>query len=318
MLSTTLLEHILDTIPHRSIGLIGDLFLDRYLDISPEFDEPSIETGKTAYQVTRVRAYPGALGTVMNNLVALGVGHIAPISIIGDDGEGYELRQALAKMTGVDISGVIVAPDRRTPTYTKPMYGTEELHRLDIKNRHATPNELSHAILQKLESMWARFDALLLLDQVSEPNCGVVTTRVRETILQLARQYPQRFVLADSRERISLFNDVCIKPNSSEWDFANRDEYRAVFWTHGERGIRLLEGSRLDEFVPAYPVVGPVDTCGAGDSCSAGIACAMVSGASLINAAAFGNLIASITVQQLGTTGTATPAQVRTRWREVS
>ena len=33
--------------------------------------------------------------------------------------------------------------------------------------------------------------------------------------------------------------------------------------------------------------------------------------------AMFGNLVASITIQQLGTTGTASPAQVRQRWREV-
>jgi sugar/nucleoside kinase (ribokinase family) len=34
-------------------------------------------------------------------------------------------------------------------------------------------------------------------------------------------------------------------------------------------------------------------------------------------AAAFGNLVASITVQQIGTTGTATPQQVRDRWNTV-
>jgi sugar/nucleoside kinase (ribokinase family) len=57
---------------------------------------------------------------------------------------------------------------------------------------------------------------------------------------------------------------------------------------------------------------------GAGDSTSAGIACAMAAGASGQQAAAFGNLIASITIQQIGTTGTATPAQVRRRWRAVA
>ncbi len=31
----------------------------------------------------------------------------------------------------------------------------------------------------------------------------------------------------------------------------------------------------------------------------------------------FGNLIASITIQQIGTTGAATPQQVRQRWAEV-
>ena len=36
----------------------------------------------------------------------------------------------------------------------------------------------------------------------------------------------------------------------------------------------------------------------------------------LMHAAAFGNLVASITIQQIGTTGTASPDQVRRRWQE--
>jgi sugar/nucleoside kinase (ribokinase family) len=64
-------------------------------------------------------------------------------------------------------------------------------------------------------------------------------------------------------------------------------------------------------------VAGPVDVCGAGDSCSAGIAAAVLAGASHPEAAAFGNLVASVTVQQTGATGTATPRQVRERWAEV-
>jgi sugar/nucleoside kinase (ribokinase family) len=43
----------------------------------------------------------------------------------------------------------------------------------------------------------------------------------------------------------------------------------------------------------------------------------LIAGLNRIQAAAFGNLVASITVQQLGTTGTATQDQVRARWREV-
>jgi sugar/nucleoside kinase (ribokinase family) len=56
---------------------------------------------------------------------------------------------------------------------------------------------------------------------------------------------------------------------------------------------------------------------GAGDSTSAGIVCARAAGATLEQAAAFGCLVASITVQQIGTTGTATPdkiAAARARW----
>src|SRR5687768_12183333 len=112
MLTTELIEHILATAPHRTIGLLGDLFLDRYLDIDPALDEPSVETGLTAYQVVRVRSSPGALGTVVNNLSALGVGRICPIAVIGDDGEGYELRQALRRTPGVELGGLVTRTDR--------------------------------------------------------------------------------------------------------------------------------------------------------------------------------------------------------------
>ena len=83
--------------------------------------EPSLETGLDAYQVVRVRACPGAAGTVISNLAALGVGQIMPIAVIGDDGEGFELRQALGKLPAVTSDSIFSCPDRRTPTYTKPM-----------------------------------------------------------------------------------------------------------------------------------------------------------------------------------------------------
>ena len=89
------LEAILARFSSLTIGVLGDLFLDRYLDIDASLTEPSIETGLDAYQVTRVRSFPGAAGTVINNLLALGIAWIVPIAVIGDDGEGYELIRAL-------------------------------------------------------------------------------------------------------------------------------------------------------------------------------------------------------------------------------
>ena len=95
---------------------------------------------------------------------------------------------------------------------------------------------------------------------------------------------------------------------------------RPVFCTSGSSGIflgRPEAGQVSISRIPAYPAPGPIDIVGAGDSTSAGIACAGAAGASLEEAAAFGNLVASITIQQLDTTGTASPEQVRQRWREV-
>src|SRR3954471_18685276 len=102
MLTDATLHKILNAIPRLRIGVVGDLFLDRYLDLDARLTEPSIETGLDAYQVVQVRSLPGAAGTVINNLAALGVGRIHPIAVIGDDGEGYELRQALGRMPSVE------------------------------------------------------------------------------------------------------------------------------------------------------------------------------------------------------------------------
>jgi len=45
MLSRDTLETILRTLPRLTIGLVGDLFLDRYLELVPASHELSVETG---------------------------------------------------------------------------------------------------------------------------------------------------------------------------------------------------------------------------------------------------------------------------------
>jgi rfaE bifunctional protein kinase chain/domain len=334
-----LIEQVLARAPSLTIGVLGDLFLDRYLDVDARLTEPSLETGLDAYQVVKVRSVPGAAGTVINNLVALGVGRVCPIAVIGDDGEGHELRQALRKLPQVNSNRIYDYAGRRTPTYTKPMLceaskPPRELNRLDIKNRSPLPAAAEDLILQGLEEIWPRVDALLVLDQVSEADCGVVTERIRESLAQGVSSDPGKFVLADSRERIGHFRGVCLKPNRRECLHAvyGKEEGegatatrllavragRAVFCTVGEKGILIADPIRGEEIaVPGFPVRGPIDVVGAGDSTSAGIACAAAAGLTSVQAAAFGTLVASITVQQIGTTGTASPAQVRERWREI-
>ncbi|HEV3080037.1 MAG TPA: PfkB family carbohydrate kinase [Gemmataceae bacterium] len=344
MLTDATLQQILDRVPELTIGVVGDLFLDRYLEIAAELSEPSLETGLDAYQVTRVRSHAGAAGTVINNLAALGVKQVVALAVLGDDGEGHELRQAVADLRVVDSRCLFSVTDRsfRTPTYTKPMFHEEgrpprELNRLDIKNRTPLPEIAEGQILQALAENWQSLDALIVLDQVSEANCGVITERVRQRIAQLGKAAPEKLILADSRARIGLFEHVSLKPNRSEClkaaGFSETDPQglpaaalslarqtqRPVFCTTGERGILLALPGTEEQVsqVPGFPVRGPIDIVGAGDSTSAGIACAVASGTSLAEAAAFGNLIASITIQQIGTTGTASPDQVRQRWLEV-
>jgi bifunctional ADP-heptose synthase (sugar kinase/adenylyltransferase) len=329
LLTRDRLEAILARLPGLSIGVFGDLFLDRYLDLDAALTEPSLETGLPAYQVVGVRSYPGAAGTVINNLVALGVGTIVPFAVIGDDGEGHELWQALERMPGMRLDHVVRRSNGgfRTPTYTKPMLHEagrpqRELNRLDIKNRKPLP-EMDSLMLPALEATWDQLDALIVIDQVSELNCGVVTSGARNVLAKLGEKTPSRWVLADSRERIGQFRNVASKPNDAEChrevpgeaspqegalELARRCG-RPVFRTLGARGI-LVAAPPHTHLVDAVPVRGPIDPVGAGDSTSAAIACALAAGSTLVEAAAVGNLVASITIQQIGVTGTASPQQI--------
>ena len=325
MLTTDALETILAAIPRLRIGVLGDLFLDRYLDIDPALTEPSLETRLDAYQVVGVRSTPGAAGTVINNLAALGVGAIPVISVIGDDGEGYELRQALARMPAVETNALFADRDRRTPTYTKPMLGGRELNRIDIKNRTRMSADREAAVAGALKAIWLSLDALIVVEQVFRA-AGVITFPVQHALQRLATSKPAKIVLVDSRERINAYEDVHLKPNEREClegvGSSNNVEVaaavharrakRTVFCTLGARGIIVAEPT-CDEptLVPAVPVTGPIDPVGAGDSADAAIACALACGQPALVAAEFANLVASITIQQIGTTGTATPAQIR-------
>src|SRR5437016_8218171 len=104
-----------------SIAVLGDFCLDRYLEIDPARHEVSLETGLPVHNVVNVRAQPGGAGTVLNNLVALGVGKIFPVGFCGDDGEGYELRRALGAREGVQLDHFFQTSERCTFTYCKPL-----------------------------------------------------------------------------------------------------------------------------------------------------------------------------------------------------
>ena len=45
------LNEILSRFPQHRIAVLGDFFLDKYLEIEPSLGEPSLETGRVAHQV---------------------------------------------------------------------------------------------------------------------------------------------------------------------------------------------------------------------------------------------------------------------------
>lgn len=321
--------------PRLRVAVVGDFCLDRYLEIDPARAETSIETGLPVFNVVNVRAQPGGAGTVLNNLVALGLGEIYPVGFAGDDGEGYELRRALAALPGVRLDYFILTTARRTFTYCKPLVlepgkPPRELNRLDQKNWSPTPPDLVEKMCAHVASAAAAADALVLLGQEDQQATGVLTPRVLAALTTVAQTRPQQLMLADSRRGLRDYPPAIFKMNAAELAvLANisaasglpeiaaaavrlaRQNHRIVVVTLSERGILGATPEGQTEHLPALPLRGEIDIVGAGDSVSANLVAALLSGATLREALELANTASSIVIHQLGTTGTASVAQLR-------
>lgn len=335
------LQGWIDRFRQVRIAVVGDFFLDKYMEVDPALAETSLETGKTAHQVTQIRTSPGAAGTVVCNLAALKTGTLHAVGFTGDDGESYDLRKGLARL-GCQTDRLFCCPERMTPTYLKPRDQNDpslagEHDRYDTKNRQTTPESLQQQLVEALDALLPQVDAVIVMDQVEEAECGVVTTPFRKVLAERALAWPKVVFWADSRRWIRQYRNVIIKPNQFEAvgrdnplpedkvEFAELEKALGplrqeiggpIVATRGPSGMVVSDPELT--VVPGVRVEGPTDPTGAGDSATSGCVLALAAGAALPEAALVGNLVASITVQQLATTGTAQPEQLLPRlalWR---
>ena len=333
-MKTARFQTITQRYPKLRLAVVGDFCLDRYLEIDPERKETSLETGLPVHNVVAVRSQPGAAGTIVNNLVALGIGEIHPVGFAGRDGEGVELVGALRALRGVKMGSFFCTNHRRTFTYTKPLViGPDtlpvELSRLDFKNWTPTPALVEQRLKAMVRRLARRVDAIILLDQVDQPGTGVVTSGVLATLDDIRRRHARLLILADSRRGLRGFPPVTLKMNARELAALagsagelSREEARSqasalarsnrqtVFVTLAEHGLLGATPEGRIEHVPAVPVRGEIDIVGAGDAVTANLTVALAAGAQLREALELANAAASIVIHQLGTTGTASVDQI--------
>ncbi len=345
MISERHLNTILNNFREQRILVVGDFYLDAYWYIDKTRSTLSLETPWHTNPVVEQRYSPGAAGTVTNNLKALGVGTVYTLGVIGEDGFGGTLLNCL-QANGCVTDFMVQTPRWVTPTYLKPIHrGYEGLEtegpRFDIENQSAMAAEVEDSVIDALQTCLPLVDGIIIGDQMPLANLGVVTTRVREALCESAAQFREKVFFADSRTRIGDYKNVIIKPNRFEakravqpdWDGqqidieeAKQDAIRLAEKTQNTTYITLGENGVLvycnDTFthIPGIPIDDKTDPVGAGDSVSAGLVATLccLGADHAVEAAYVGNLVASITVTKIGTTGTASPAEVLERHRSLA
>ena len=302
------------------MAVIGDFCLDVYWYADMRKSELSRETPHFPLPIVKELMSAGGAGNVVANLLALEPSSVQCIGVFGDDWRGFEYRRVLRNL-GADISSIITDGSHCTNAYIKPLRKglsnvIYEDPRLDFSNSEPLSENTEKSLLVALDSL--QCDALCVCDQLP---FGCVTPAVRERICQLGQG--GMMVIVDSRDRIGLYKDVIVKPNELEAcrtlnqpipDDADalrpiaaelsRRTGRPSVVTAGERGCITADGKETTH-IPAIPLTGEIDICGAGDTFLAAFSTAFASGASLNDAASLACAASSIIVKKIHTTGTA-------------
>lgn len=339
----TRFSQIINDMAGMKVGVLGDFFLDLYLSMDRSLSELSLETNLEAFQVDQITAQPGAAGVVAKNLTSLGA-EVSAFAVIGADGFGYELQKAL-KNNQINVDSVVTGDEVFTPTYIKPMMkeisgSVVELNRVDVKNRSALPLRLEEELIRSLRARIQDLDGLLVAEQVRQDGTGTITRNVRELLFELSNQYPEKIFGVDSRHFSAQYRGVFLKVNLKEAcrtlesikpgavekipdsplpaaQYCQQVLYqhyqKPVFITLGDQGISGQDAQGPFHH-PGVQLEGPLDIVGAGDAVLAGICLVLSTGGSSSEAAYLGNLIGSLIVQQLGTTGIVDQKMLKERY----
>ena len=331
------LDSILNGIRKIRAALIGDICLDVYWRADMKKSELSRETPHFPLPVVEEWASPGGGGNAAANIAALEPEKLYIMGVIGQDWRGMLLKSELTARN-MDTGYIIASSARITDAYCKPLRrGISDVEyedpRIDFTNYKRMPSREEGELIRLLDEISGKIDVLCVSDQMK---FGCITEPVREKIIGLGRQGLR--VVVDSRDRISHYRHVTLKPNEMEGHKAVCGEYGGaglalndharmaaalssknsanVCMTLGKNGCIYIEGQKVTH-VPSYDVGQPMDTCGAGDTFLAAFSCALAAGAAGHEAAAFANMAADVTIKKIGITGTASPGEIITRHSEV-
>lgn len=316
-------------IQNKTIAVIGDFCLDKYIYSDPKQDDVSVESHKPAYQIYEKKMAAGVAGTITNNICALGAKVIC-IGFLGDDGEGYDLKKALEKV-GADTSYMILTDKLVTATYLKPMRktdsGYEEDIRFDFRNKYPPTKELADELFKNIIEVVKYADGVVISDQFYERDTGVISDYIKGKLNELAGKSNIPF-LVDSRAFATEFKNTYVKCNNYELmkycdadgDPESREDVIRgskklssitgcpVLITRNKDGVIIYDGEISE--VPAYPVHGEIDVTGAGDASNAGIIIGLSLGLTSAESAKIACAVSSVTIHKLGETGTSSIEEI--------
>ena len=322
------IREITEKIKRARVAVYGDFCLDAYWMLDPRGSEVSVETGLCCQAVGRHSYSLGGTSNTVANLAALQPAQLKVIGVIGPDIFGRELTRQFQEL-GVDTAELFVQPENfDTTVFGKPYLEGVEQPRMDFGFFNVRSEESAARILRGIEEALQAMDVLIFQQQVP----GSLSASFIAEVNQLLDRYADKIVLLDSRHYGAHFYNIYRKTNDLEVaqlngasaklgdvinladvkryaQALNRRSGKPVFVTRGPRGMLVADAEGVQE-IPGIQLLKKLDPVGAGDTSLSALALCLAVGVKPAPAAQFANFAASVTVQKLFQTGTATAAEI--------
>ncbi len=303
---------ISEIFPTKRIVIVGDLVADQFLHGT--IARVSREAPVFILRHDETDTRPGAAANAAANIASLGSTPLL-IGVVGNDENGRLLLDRL-KADGVDPSGIVTDPARKTTTKVRVLAGQhyaarQQVIRIDYENSADIGSDVRAELLAKFAAAAENADAII----ISDYNYGVADKQLFEHAMSVSKSKATP-LLIDSRFRLAEFNGATTAtPNQDEveqllgTDFSEEKCSRlretlgleSLVVTCGNKGMLLFEEDKECVSLPAVGGIEPVDVTGAGDTVIAVYALGLASGLSFREAAETANHAGGIVVMKKGT-----------------
>jgi rfaE bifunctional protein kinase chain/domain len=306
------LSHGIDHFEGKSILVIGDIMLDRFIwgkvsRISPEAPVPVVE-------VDRESTMLGGAANVANNLVSLGSKALL-CGVVGEDRPGEEVISKLEDL-GVDIGGITIESARPTIVKTRIVAHAQQVVRYDLEKRVPLKSSTIQHILDFVREKRDHISAMILSDYGK----GVLSRKLMHGIAAEISGSTFPVAVDPYVKNYPLYRNVTVvTPNNAQAGqiagmeikdendlikaakrLMNHNRSKSVLITRGEEGMALFEeGGEVTRIESIARKV--YDVTGAGDTVIAAFTLGIASGLDMKSAAFLSNLAAGIVVGEVGT-----------------
>ncbi len=301
---------ILAAIDDLRLAVVGDAMVDRFLwgevdRISPEAPVPVVRLREETVKL-------GGAANVASNVRALG----AEVELFAAAGDGETSRTlaALLDERGIDSTGLLRLPERRTTLKTRIIAHSQQVVRADVETDEVLSGAARDELLARLRDR-GPFDGIV----ISDYGKGVLSDEVIAAVVgQAAIDGTPVVVDPKNGDFVQYRGCTSLTPNQKEASAATaiaidgleplqraartlleRTGAASVLITRGEHGMALFEAA-AEHHLPTE-ARDVYDVTGAGDTVISVYTAALAAGASFLEAANLANHAAGLAVRELGT-----------------